>query len=694
MGMKVALIYPPYSSAIAPHLALPALTAYLRRERREVVQADANLWFHRWLLTPGSLRRRREEMEAERSGLASGAGGEPERRRLFNLASWIGVLPELEARIGDSHNALRRRETWRMHPESGRGGHARHAGLLRIAETLLLHQMPLDSWTTLSAGELVQAVRGGGHPLLSRFNEEVFIPWLRRIKPDLVGFTVPFRQQLFPALALVSAVRREAPDTEIVLGGHVLTQQLADPPRLAGLFDLVDHVVVHDGEEALAGLCRLLEQGGDPAAVGNLLWRDGQGTVRQSRTMGAPSAADLPLPDFEGLDLDGYLSGEVIFPLETSRGCYWNRCTYCSYHRGDGFAWRPFPLDRVAENLADLKHRFGAVAAMVVDEAVPPARARRLAGIIHDQGLDLAWYFMGRLETGFTADLCRQLADSGLYGIFFGLESGCEDILERMGKGIDLDAARGVLDNVAGADLAAHISLIGGFPGETAAQAAQTRDLAVELIRGRPGFTANAHTFHLNRNSVIFENPGRFGIAGGRGEDGRTLAIHYEAEPLPNAGGASPGELAGLINAGLRPFSHPQILTEEEGVNYFLNHGRREFLRLWSLGTAPPRNPPVPGDCFRATGEVLPGRVREPQGGGPAGGAALCHLARGMLIGAPANAGRLLSLFLDGPADTAELNAAGAWELLGRPDELPPGAVHEILVRLWEFGALETVPGD
>lgn len=690
--MKVALIYPPYSSAIAPHLALPVLTAFLRREGRDVVQADANLWFHRWLLTPGSLQRRLEAMEGERRGLVSGTGGPADPRRLRSLASWISVLPELAERIKKSRDALRDLTTWRMHPQTGRGGHAPHAGLLRIAETLLLHQFPLDRWTTLAAGELVRAVSGGGHPLLSRFNEELFLPWLRRTKPDLVGFTVPFRQQLFPALAMADAVRREAPGAEIVLGGHVLTQQLSDPQRIAGLFDLVDHVVVHDGEEALAGLCRLLEQGSDPAAAANLLWRDGQGMVRQSPNLPVLSPADLPLPDFDGLELDGYLSGEVIFPLETSRGCYWNRCTYCSYRRGEDFAWRPFPLDRVAENLAGLKQRNGAAAAMVVDEAVPPPRARRLAAMIHDQGLDLAWYFMGRLEAGFTADLCRQLADSGLYGIFFGLESGCEDVLERMGKGIDLAVAREVLDNVTGAGLAAHLSLIGGFPGETEEQAAQTRDLAVELIRGRPGFTANAHTFHLNRNSVIFENPEQFGIAGGRGEDGRTLAIHYEAEPLPNAGGAAPGELAALVNAGLRPFAHPQILTEEEGVNYFLNHGRCEFLRRWSLGTAPPRNPPVPGDRFRATGEVLLGQAGESQGGMPAGGVTLCHLARGALIGAPANAGRLLSLFLDGSADTPELDAAGAWERLGRPDELPPGAVHEILVRLWEFDALEAAP--
>ncbi len=685
--MKVALIYPPYSAAIAPHLALPALTAFLRREGRDVVQVDTNLWLHRWLLTPGALEGRLAELEEEHRRLAAGPGGPAERPRLLNLEAWIRIIPELATRIEASGEALRHRETWRMDQESGRGGHAPHAGLLRIAETLLLHDLPLDRWTTLSAEDLVRTVRRGGHPLLARFIEEVFTPWLRLTGPDLVGFTIPFRQQLLPALMLAAAVRHEAPEAKIVCGGHLMTQQLGDPQRLAGLFDLVDYGVVHDGEEALAGLCRLLERGGDPTGAGNLLWRDNGGRVKLSPPRAMPPPGDLPVPDFQGLELDGYLSGEVIYPLETSRGCYWNRCTYCSYHRGEDGAWRPFPLDKVAANLEDLTHRHGAAAVMVVDEAVPPPRARSLAGIIGGQDKGLAWYFMGRLEKGFTAGLCRELAGTGLYGIFFGLESGCEEVLERMGKGIDLPAARGVLENVAGAGLAAHISLIGGFPGETADQAAQTRDLAVELVRGVPGFTANAHTFHLNRNSEVFDNPARFGIAGGRGEDGETLAIHFEAEPLPGTGGPGPGELAGIINSGLRPFTHPQILTEEEGVNYFLNHGRQEFLRLWARGTAPSPGPPAGTGRFRATGEVLlglPGRDRT-------GGVTLCHLVRGALVGAPAAAGRVLALFPDGSSGETSLDAGEAWELLGRPADLPVQAVRGILVRLCEFGALEAV---
>jgi len=679
--MKTALIYPPYSAAIAPHLALPALTAYLRREGQEVVQADANLWMRRWLMTPAALEQKREQM------IAACGGGRQDRGRQ-NLDAWIRIIPPLASRIGESLQRLRRRETWRIDPATGRGGHAPHAGLLRIVETLLLQDLPLDRWTTLSAPQMVETVRRGGHPLLARFQQECVSPWLRREAPDLVGITVPFRQQLLPALLLADVVRRERPQAKIVFGGHLMTQQLGDLQRMAGLFDLIDYAVIHDGEEALAALCRRLDQGRDPVDAGNLLWRDAGGTVQQSAHRAA-AVADLPIPDFGGLDLEDYLSGEVIFPLETSRGCYWNRCTYCSFHRGEDGAWRPFPLERVAENLIHLGRQHGAAAVMAVDEAMPPPRARKLASMIRDQGLDLTWYFMGRLEKGFSADLCRDLADAGLYGIFFGLESGCETVLERMDKGIDLEVTREVLGHMADAGLAAHLSLIGGFPGETEAQATQTRDLVVELIRGRPGFTANAHTFHLNRNSVIYENPADFGIAGGRGEDGRTLAIHYETEQLPGSRGPDPAALSALINIGLRPHAHSQILTEEEGVNYFINHGRQEFLRGWARGTAPPEPDNSPGARWRSTGEVLLGTAVEE--GPPQGSVTLCHLVRGALVGAPPVAGRLLSLFLDHPPGELVLDAAGAWEQLGRPEGLPPQAVHGLLVKLGEFGALETV---
>jgi hypothetical protein len=670
--MNVALVYPPFSAAVSPHLALPALTAVLRREGHTVEQVDANLQLQRWLLAPAALEARREVLAEERRALPTGPESRSRRR---SIDAWLDVLPVLAGRIEDSLAALQDAATWRLDPVGGAAGHLPHAGLVRVARTLLLDDLPLDRWTTLSAPDLVATAERGGHPLLSRFVEDRFVPWLRRCAPDLVGFTIPFRQQLLPALVMARAVHRVRPEAAVAIGGHLVTRQLGDLQRMAALFDIVDLAVVHDGEEAITGLCRRLERGEDLADTPNLLRRDGAGRVTLSGTGSTVRLDDLPAPDFDGLDLDGYQNGNVIFPLETSRGCYWNRCTYCSYHRGEDGSWRPFPPEVMARHVESLGRR-GAQAMMVVDEALPPPRAEKLAGIIERCASGPAWYFMGRLEKGFTAARCARLAAAGLYGIFFGLESGCPEVLHRMDKGIELEVARQVLDHVAGAGLAAHISLIGGFPGESRAQAEETRDLAAELVRGVPGFTANAHTFHLQRDSEVFMHPDRFGIAGGLGEDGRTLAIHFEAEPLPGAAGPGPAELAGVINSGLRPLVHPGVVTEEEGVNYFITHGRDEFLRRWSLGLD--RGKEGRSDDqgpLRATGMVLAGR----------GGSTLCHLGSGSLIGTPAVAGRILALFDEAPS----LTPGAVWQRLGRPAQLPRDAVGKILGRLCELGALE-----
>jgi len=54
--MKVVLIFPPHWTPTMPHLALPALTSYLRSHGVEVVQRDLNLETFDQVLTRTYLR--------------------------------------------------------------------------------------------------------------------------------------------------------------------------------------------------------------------------------------------------------------------------------------------------------------------------------------------------------------------------------------------------------------------------------------------------------------------------------------------------------------------------------------------------------------------------------------------------------------------------------------------------------------
>ncbi len=686
--MKTALVYPPLAGTVAPHLALPALTAYLRRDGKDVTQTDLNTIFNDWLFSSASLTRTRRDVEARVTRLRNGAGtnGQDAKRAhaLDDLALLLGAL---EGRLDESRAALKRLDTYRFDPVTGRAGHAIHRSVLHVAETLIARELPFDRWSWLSAGEMVDEAVRNPHPVLSRFEEETVVPWLEREAPDLVGITVPFRQQLFFAVFLAAALKRRRPDLPVVVGGHVVTQLCSNPERMPPLFDVIDYIVMHDGEVALTNLIRALEAGTDPRGGENLVWRGDDGHVVISDNVASMRLAELPPPDFDGLNLDDYLNGEVIFPLEASRGCYWNKCTFCSYVRSPDGRYRQMPLQMAVDNLEAVARKHDVKAMMLVDEAVSSARATRLANEIRERGLECAWYFMARLDGGFTRESCEALAASGAYGIFYGLESGNREVLERMAKGVDLDVVRDVLDSVTATGLSAHLSLMVGFPGETHEQALDTLRVTTELVTDRPGFTANAHEFHLVKGSEMFEDPDRFGMTGKMGDDGRTLSISYQPITADDPDGSRRKSSWAEVNAGIRKVTHPEVFAQEESLMYFLSHGREEFLRLWkgSLRRHAERESGWNGngDALRSTGEVL---LLRRNGSTPAAEASsLCHIASGRRVGVPPVVADVFTLFETEPALTID-------EIARRvPEGVDAAAVRGIVERLVQFGAVEVV---
>jgi anaerobic magnesium-protoporphyrin IX monomethyl ester cyclase len=67
----------------------------------------------------------------------------------------------------------------------------------------------------------------------------------------------------------------------------------------------------------------------------------------------------LPTPDFDGLPLDKYLSPVRVLPLQSSRGCYWGRCAFCTHSLGYGKRYQPRQPAKVAADIRQLKERYG-----------------------------------------------------------------------------------------------------------------------------------------------------------------------------------------------------------------------------------------------------------------------------------------------------------------------------------------------
>ncbi len=141
---------------------------------------------------------------------------------------------------------------------------------------------------------------------------------IARFQPDLIGVSlVSYEYQ--KSYKLIHAIRREAPEAAIVVGGpHVSVMENAVLEECGA----IDYGVLQEGERTLVQLCK-----GEtpPAEIRGLLYRD-RGEVRSGGAHRIILDLDnVQFPRYVNFDLNHY-APEI--PLITSRGCPY-RCIFC-----------------------------------------------------------------------------------------------------------------------------------------------------------------------------------------------------------------------------------------------------------------------------------------------------------------------------------------------------------------------------
>lgn len=300
-------------------------------------------------------------------------------------------------------------------------------------------------------------------------------------RPFLVGLTstTPF---YYAAQSAARELRRRLPDTFLVLGG---AQASAVPRRCLDACPELDAVVVGEGEETFVELAGALERGDRNPSIPGLLRRANPDDFQPRPLM--PNLDVLPFPDwslFDSADYDPVFSRRLggpapLYQVQASRGCP-HQCSFCFHVFGP--SWRLRSPARVADEIFRDAERYGARHFEFVDPVMPRGRrwfadlCRALeAGPTHGR---IAWGFQTRAD-GAHDGIFRLAAGAGCERVLFGLESGCQAQLDRMGKGVRLADSWAAVESAAGAGLRVQATLIVGHPGETR----ESLDLTLEMVR-------------------------------------------------------------------------------------------------------------------------------------------------------------------------------------------------------------------
>jgi len=366
----------------------------------------------------------------------------------------------------------------------------------------------LSSYEDLCDERLIDA-------LTSPFDSYIDGPYtasLRERDWAVIGFSVNYISQLPFALRLARVARRIRPEAVIVFGGTDTCDAVRfakDPAAVWSLFADADVIVPGEGETALCDLLTAVRDGTSLAAA--------RGVMLRGHSYGRPpivyeNVAALPAPDFTVWNWDDYWSPESVILYSPTRGCYWNKCTFCDYGLNTDRPTSPSrerPVDVVVRDLAAIQ-QIGRTIYFAVD-AMSPRYLRVLCDALSEQDLGLRWSAELRLERTFPQrGMAAKLRQAGCIAVSFGYESASQRVLDLIDKGVRMSEVEPILRDLATAGVGAQMMGFTGFPTEQADEAA----LTYSYLTDRPGLWSLAAigTFSLTPGSIVARSPERFGV--------------------------------------------------------------------------------------------------------------------------------------------------------------------------------------
>ncbi|HHB76793.1 MAG TPA: RiPP maturation radical SAM protein 1, partial [Desulfobulbus sp.] len=339
-----------------------------------------------------------------------------------------------------------------------------------------------------------------------------FTHWLNRqdfSDCTLLGFSVCF-SQLAASLYGAKIIKRLHPDLPIVFGGSSCTPAVGT--GLLNVFSQVDYLVTGEGEQPLADLVHhICNKGPLPA---NVRQRPPSGTIHQGpqgcgQNREQRDLNRLPTPDYSSYFQEMAalnLSFIPELPIEFSRGCWWNKCSFCNLNlQWCGYRYKDH--QKMVAEVAELVDRHQCLDFFFTDNALPPKEARSFFHRTAAAGVDLRFFAEIRIPR--TEEECHIYRRGGLRIIQVGIEALSDRLLEQMCKGTT------TIDNIHAMKMAASsgITLEGNlileFPGSTEEDVRQTLAALAAVLPYRP---LQAATFFLGDGSPVSNHPQEYGI--------------------------------------------------------------------------------------------------------------------------------------------------------------------------------------
>jgi len=328
---------------------------------------------------------------------------------------------------------------------------------------------------------------------------------------DIIGFTLNYGQFL-PSLAIAKKIKESNNEKKIILGGSRTVGNLG--MKVLETFDFVDFIVSGDGEEALY---RLSSDYQNHESIAGLIYRKGKEVI-WNESDNDIDLNDLPIPSYDhffkelsssSADVQQYFHYFGYLPVEISRGCWWNKCSFCNLNLQHK-KYREKSVDKIIEEIQFLSDNYKMLNFQFIGNTLPVKDYKDLFTKIIALGKDFNFVIEARADHLKSEDYIL-LKEAGFTTIQTGIESFSSSYLKKMNKGTR------VIDNIAALkfckenEIINRYNLIIDYPNEETIDFEETK----ETIKIFKQYLEPPQLCYLKvlYGSPIFCNPEQFNIS-------------------------------------------------------------------------------------------------------------------------------------------------------------------------------------
>ncbi len=529
--MKVLLLFPPSWHPSQPYLSLPSLTAFLRQNGiGDVVQRDLNIELLDILLTKRTCnefyRKILDELKYG-NGVSRNSSYDQEKYQALHEAA--ETLPQIMDKVEPAKNTLRSEGFYDLEKYMDSIHTVNES--LRIMSALYYPSSfsALNNgmrYSVYSSHEIFQALGDERENIFLDLYKDHILSSVLGFSADVVGISITNTSQIIPGLTLAKLIKDQRRETHVTVGGSVFTKLIENLQRVGRLFSIVDTFIVFEGERALLELVKQVDGKKDFKRVPNLVYQENHET-KVNEPFYTEDLNALPTPDFDGLPLNLYHAPATVLPVQTSRGCYYRKCTFCNLHL-DHRNFRLRRTELLMKDIHTLSQKYHTPYFFFTDESVPINKLREISQSLLENRWDIKWMGGVRFENALDGDLLETMSKSGCQKLVFGLESYNQRVLDLMKKGIRTEAVKRVLDECLRAGISFHLYLIVGFPTETQEEALDTLDFVLrkEYLNSF-GFSCLPSLFGMEKDSPITYDPAGYGLKSLKALKSEDLGLGY-----------------------------------------------------------------------------------------------------------------------------------------------------------------------